>query len=234
MYDERRPIIHKRLSDEPPEVRAGFVSKVYGILSVQLFVTALVATPFVTSTAVKSFVAHYGFPLVIGISVLNIGFLIAMLCCGQNTLREYPTNYMLLGGFTITEGLLVGVICCFYSVQAILFAVFATSILVGSLTVYAMTTEKDFTGMGPYLFAAVVALFIFGIICMFFPFPFIHKIYCGLGILLFSFYLIYDTQMIMGNGELCIGIDDYCFAALQLYIDIIQLFLYILQLFGDR
>merc|ERR1719223_410748 len=54
--------------------------------------------------------------------------------------------------------------------------------------------------------------FLVGLICMIFPFPFMHKVYCGCGILLFSFYLIYDTQMIMGNHELCIGIDDYCFA----------------------
>merc|ERR1719453_205094 len=159
-----------------------------------------------------------------------------MVCpCGcQNNMRIFPTNYLLLAGFTITEGMLVGVICSQYTLASVLAAVFATGILVLGLTVYAVTTKSDFTGMGGYIFAALLVLFIFGIFTMFMPFPFMETVYCCLGILVFSFYLIFDTQLIMGNGALKIGIDDYVFAALQLYIDIIQLFLYMLRLFGER
>merc|ERR1719356_595533 len=97
-----------------------------------------------------------------------------------------------------------------------------------------MITKRDFTGMGPYLFAACIVLIIFGIFAAFLHCPFMEKVYSCLGILVFSFYLIYDTQMIMGKGELALGIDDYCLGAFMLYMDIIQIFLYILQLFGDR
>jgi len=227
---------NKHIGDEPPEIRSGFIQKVYSILTVQLFLTAVVASPFVMHEGCKAFVRHWGFPLVIGISVLNIVFLCFLICpCGcQENMRTYPKNYFLLGGFTITEGLLVGITCSFYTVASVLFAVFATSVLVGSLTAYAMYTKTDFTDMGGYLFCAMVVLMIFGFMCMMVGGPFMHKVYCCLGILLFSFYLIYDTQMIMGKGELCLGVDDYVFGALQLYIDIIQLFLFILQLFGDR
>merc|ERR1712032_739354 len=128
----------------------------------------------------------------------------------------------------------VGVICCASTVNSVLYAVLATGFLVGGLTFYAITTKSDFTGMGVYLFAAMLVLMTFGFFCMFVASPLMHKIYCGLGIFAFSFYLIYDTQLVMGNGELRLGIDDYVFAALQLYLDIIQLFLYILQLVGDR
>jgi len=226
----------KLISEEEVEVRAGFITKVYGILSAQLLLTALMASPFVFSESMKAFVKTQGLPLVIGVTVLNIVFLCAMICpCGcEKNMRTFPQNYLLLGGFTITEGVLVGVVCSFYTVGSVLFAVFATSVLVGGLTAYAMYTKTDFTGMGAYLFAGMLVLMMFGFFCMFLPFPFMHKVYCSLGILLFSFYLIFDTQMMMGKGELKIGVDDYVFAALQLYIDIIQLFLYILQLFGSR
>ena len=50
------------------------------------------------------------------------------------------------------------------------------------------------------------------------------------GVLIYSIYLIYDTQLIMGNVGIQYNIDDYCFAALNLYIDIIYLFLKLLQL----
>ena len=35
----------------------------------------------------------------------------------------------------------------------------------------------------------------------------------------YSLYIIYDTQLIMGNVGIEYSIDDYCFAALNLYID---------------
>jgi len=227
---------NKRVAFEPPEVRSGFIVKVYGILTAQLILTAAVASPFVASPGLKAWVKINGLPLVIGVCILNILFLCFMMCpCGcEKNMRTFPINYLLLGGFTITEGFLVGVICAGYTVASVLFAVAATAVLVFSLTMFAIYTKSDFTGMGVYLFAAMMCLMIFSFFCIFLPFPIMHKIVCCFGILLFSFFLIYDTQMVMGKGELAIGIDDYVFAALQLYIDIIQLFLYILQLFGSR
>lgn len=44
-------------------------------------------------------------------------------------------------------------------------------------------------------------------------------------------YLVYDTQIMMGGGkQYSISPEEYVFAALNLYLDIINLFLYILQL----
>ena len=55
--------------------------------------------------------------------------------------------------------------------------------------------------------------------------------------ILYGFYLVYDTQLIMGGKSYEISMDDYIFgkislilAAVMLYIDIIQLFLEILKL----
>jgi len=235
--NDSEPLLQRKLiSEEPPEIRSGFITKVYGILTAQLLLTAVVATPFVTNESMRAFVRTHGLPLVILVSVLNIVFLFALTCpCGcEKNMRTFPLNYLLLGGFTVTEGVLVGVCCTQYTVTSVLFAVVATAALVGGLSLYAVFTKTDFTGCGPYLFAACLVLLIFGLFTAFLPFPFAHKIYCCLGILLFSFFLIFDTQLIMGKGEYSLSIDDYVFAALQLYIDIIQLFLYILQLFGDR
>lgn len=234
--DEGQGLYSKPIGLEPPEIRSGFIQKVYCILSAQLLLTALVAAPFVLNEDMKLFVKQHGLPLVIGVTVLNILFLCFLICpCGcQENMRKYPLNFCLLGGFTITEGLLVGVVCAFYTLGSVLLAVVATAFLVGGLTIYAMVTKTDFTDMGGYLFAGLLVLMIFGVFVMFFPYPIMHKIYCCLGILLFSFFLIYDTQMITGQGEIQLGVDEYVFGALQLYIDIIQLFMYILQLVGDR
>jgi len=237
MAQAAEPLLERKVvSEEPPEIRAGFITKVYGILCAQLLLTAAIAAPFVLSAGVKAFVHVHGFPLVILAVVLNIGFLFAMTCpCGcERNMRTFPTNYLLLAGFTATEGFLVGVCCAQYTVASVAISVAATGLLVGALTAYAFFTKTDFTGFGPYLLAASLVLMIFGLFLAFVSSPFMHKVYCCLGILVFSFYLIFDTQLIVGKGKCSLGVDDYVFAALQLYIDIIQLFLYILQLFGSR
>ena len=79
-----------------------------------------------------------------------------------------------------------------------------------------MYTKTDFTGLGPYFFAAVLVFMIFGFFCMIVGGPFVHKVYCCLGILLFSFHLIYDTQLMLGGGELSLAVDEYVLAALNL------------------
>jgi len=56
--------------------------------------------------------------------------------------------------------------------------------------------------------------------------------YCGVGVVIFTVYLAYDTKMIMGGGRMELSPDDWILAVVQLYVDIVQIFLYLLQLFG--
>lgn len=59
--------------------------------------------------------------------------------------------------------------------------------------------------------------------------------YSFLCVLLFTMYLVWDTQMIIGgNHENKFDVDEYVLAALQIYMDIINIFINLLQLFGDR
>lgn len=80
-------------------------------------------------------------------------------------------------------------------------------------------------------FSLIIALWSF-----FAPVPHgIRLVYACLGVLLFSFFIVYDTQLIVGGAHKhAFDIDDYCFAALNLYLDIINLFLFLLQIFGAR
>jgi FtsH-binding integral membrane protein len=80
-------------------------------------------------------------------------------------------------------------------------------------------------------------MIISGFILIFFPSYLGTIIYSGIGALLFSAYLIFDTQMIIGGKRdryMEFSVDDYVPAAISLYIDIVQLFIYMLQIFGDR
>ena len=59
-------------------------------------------------------------------------------------------------------------------------------------------------------------------------------IYNLLGVLIYSVYLIYDTQLLAGGKRYQLSLDDYVVAALIVYLDIIMIFLYLLQLLGGK
>jgi len=69
----------------------------------------------------------------IAITIVNVLFMCFLICpCGcEKNMRTFPTNYLLLGGFTITEGLLVGIVCAHYTAASIFFAVIACAVVVG-------------------------------------------------------------------------------------------------------
>ena len=150
--------------------------------------------------------------------------IIAMSCCIENA-RMYPRNMILLGIFTVAEGLFLGVFCCFFDATAVLMAAGITAAVVIALTAFATFTTIDFTGMGMYLYAALIALILCGLfggifigtVESFRNFQYLYA--CG-GVVLFSLYLVYDTQLIVGgqHKKFQFSVDDYVFAALNIYL----------------
>eukprot|EP00928_Gymnodinium_smaydae_P056375 TRINITY_DN3976_c0_g1_i1.p2 TRINITY_DN3976_c0_g1~~TRINITY_DN3976_c0_g1_i1.p2 ORF type:complete len:172 (+),score=34.65 TRINITY_DN3976_c0_g1_i1:354-869(+) len=140
--------------------------------------------------------------------------------------------------------LLVGVICTQYSMASVGYVFLATAGIMAALTVYAVKTKQDFTGMGMYVFAVMAGFCVLSLLGMFFPGKLMHKVIAGAGAILFSFVIIYDTQLIFGTAsvqferaaarKIEFSLDMYAFAAYQLYLDFINMFLYLLELFGKR
>ena len=57
--------------------------------------------------------------------------------------------------------------------------------------------------------------------------------YGSAGALVFSLYIVYDTQLMMGgNRKYSLDPEEYIFAALNIYLDVINLFMYILMIVG--
>lgn len=234
--ESQTPLMNSDYIDEKTDaiLRRGFVRKVYGILSAQLALTAAIAGPLVFSRAAQLWLMANLW--VVGLAAATTLITMLVMVCIPSTARSYPGNYIMLFLFTASEGLLVGVTASAYTVPSVIMALVMTVLIVAGLTVYACTTKDDFTGAGPYLFAFLWGMIVFGIILIFFPSPFAQKLYAGMGAILFCMYIVYDTQLIMGgkNHRYKFGLDDYVFAALNIYLDIIQLFLYLLKLFGER
>ena len=110
-----------------------------------------------------------------------------------------------------------------------------TAAMVFGLTIYACVTKEDFTESlcGFFIVAVLLCMIVALIPIYIFVHPLLaHLMWCTVGVFIFSFYIIWDTQVIIGgkHKHAEFDVDDYILAAIILYIDIIQLFLYILEL----
>lgn len=47
-----------------------------------------------------------------------------------------------------------------------------------------------------------------------------------------SAYLVYDIQLMLGGKNYAVSEDEYVFAALSIYLDVVLLFLFVLQFLG--
>eukprot|EP00928_Gymnodinium_smaydae_P031630 TRINITY_DN23156_c0_g2_i2.p1 TRINITY_DN23156_c0_g2~~TRINITY_DN23156_c0_g2_i2.p1 ORF type:complete len:316 (-),score=48.84 TRINITY_DN23156_c0_g2_i2:113-1060(-) len=223
---------------QPSYIRRDFVRKVYSILTVQLLITVAIVYPFVTSVS-QEWVAQ-NMSLYYMSAFGSLALMIGVTCCCQQAVRVFPWNYGFLLAITLCMGVMLGFVSTIYTVGSVVQALATTALVFLGLTAYACFTKTDFTGMGPYLFAGLWAMMMFGFVMwiwsLFAPVPsFMHTVYALCGVLLFTFYIIYDTQLVIGgNHQHQFDVDDYAFAALNLYLDIVNMFLYILELMGDR
>lgn len=89
-----------------------------------------------------------------------------------------------------------------------------------------------------YIAIASVCFIMFGLVAiiasMFFKVKFLILLYALGGSLLMMLYLFLDVQLLMGGRKYEISPEDYIFAAVQIFIDIVQMFWYLLTLFGSR
>lgn len=160
-------------------------------------------------------------------------FTMLALCCFQDVRRTVPMNYIFLGVFTVAQSFMLGVVCIRYKTDIVLMAVGITAIVCLALTLFAFQSFCDFTVFGGALFVASIILLVLGLVAFFFPGRTISLVYASLGAFLFSVYLVYDTQMMMGGDhKYSISPDEYIFAALNLYLDIVQILLHILTILG--
>ena len=217
-----------RINDMQNEMRLGFIKKVYGILSMQLVITVIFCIASVSSERFSKFQINYIFILIICL-VLALVLPCVIVCC-ESTMRKTPNNYIILFTFTFAESYLVSFICGVTNPRFVFMAAVMTCAMVSALTLYACTTKTDITVQGGMIFLFGCAFLMLGFFVLFTSNRFIHILYCVFGIILFGWYLLYDTQLILGNKQNSFDYDDYILASFQLYTDIISLFLKILEL----
>jgi FtsH-binding integral membrane protein len=99
-----------------------------------------------------------------------------------------------------------------------------------SVTAYACLTKTDFTTSRGILCGLVIGMLLFGIFTgVYYESRLLGMVFCLIFIIIYTIFIVIDTQMIAGGKRGQFSYDDYIVASLILYIDIIRLFLYMLR-----
>jgi modulator of FtsH protease len=145
--------------------------------------------------------------------------------------NKTPLNLVLLFAFTFMTGFTLAPTLAVFIARNMGYVIGEafglTAVAFGVLTIFAMNTKRDFTTMGKMLFITLIVLVVAGIANIFLHLPMLQLIIAAVGAVLFSMFILYDTQNII-RGNVSSEIE----AAVALYLDFLNLFVSLLQILG--
>lgn len=163
-------------------------------------------------------------------AVVNIIVLI-MISCFETFRRRHPVNLICLSIYTFTMSVLLGVASSFMDANVVLAGVGITALLVTGLALYATQTKYDYTAARGVILTMVVGFLVIAVMEIWIP-SLVRNLPIACLMAIFScFFLIYDLQLIIGgNHTYSFNPEEYVFAALTLYVDIVRILIYVLRI----
>ncbi|XP_077074936.1 protein lifeguard 2-like isoform X1 [Siphateles boraxobius] len=216
------------------KIRRIFIRKVYTILMLQLSVTFSFVALFVFCKPVKDYIQTNPGWYWASYAVFFVTYLTLSCCRGPR--RQFPWNLILLMIFTLSLSYMTGMLSSYYNTKSVIICLGITILVCLAITIFSFQTKIDITSYQGVLVVFCTVVFICGIVLAFIlPFgyvPWLHAVYAVLGAILFCMFLAFDTQMLMGSKRYTISPEEYIFATLSIYLDIVYIFSFFLQLFG--
>lgn len=213
--DEITQIIEKN-------VRLRFIRKIYTLLCIQLLTTLIMSVGVAYTPSAQQFIVHHT-GLFYGAIIMTFVFLFASFAWG----RQHPHGLLILAGFTLCESYTISTLSCIYDAQSIILAWGLTFTVFLSLTIYVHYTKKDFQYLGAALMSSLMILILAGLFQLFFSTgPILNTAISAFGAMVAVGYILYDTSDIVHR----LTPDDYIYACISLYLDVIMLFVRLLEL----
>ncbi|MBA2709826.1 MAG: Bax inhibitor-1/YccA family protein [Tatlockia sp.] len=163
-------------------------------------------------------------PILMIVGVYGLMFL-------TQSLRNSPLGLVSVFAFTGFLGYTLGPLLNYYMMsfanghQLIGTALGGTGIIFFALSGYALTTRKDFSFLGGFLFVGVMVALLGMIAGIFFSIPALQLAISGLFVLISSGLILFQTSEIIHNGE-----TNYISATVSLFVSIYNLFVSLLNL----
>jgi modulator of FtsH protease len=210
--------------DEQPALSSAEANKLirqtYTLLSMTLFFTAFTAG---IAMVMNLPPIHWAITL---IGYFGLLFLTSYL---QNSVWGLVSVFALTGFMGLTLGPILNMYLTMFSngSQLIMMAFGSTAAIFLGLSGYALTTRKDFSFLGGFLFVGILVAFLAGIGAVVFQMPGLSLAVSAMFVLLMSGLILYQTSEMVHGHE-----TNYIMATVGLYVSIYNLFLSLLQLFG--
>ncbi|XP_034642031.1 protein lifeguard 3 [Trachemys scripta elegans] len=215
-------------------VRHAFIRKVYTIISVQLLVTVGIIAVFTFVSPVRNFVRRNVAVYYCSYAVFLVTYLV--LACCQGPRRHFPCNVILLSIFTLAMAFMAGTIASMYDTTAVLIAMVITAKVAIIVTIFCFQTKVDFTSCtGLFCVLGIVVLLtsiVTAIVLYYKYIQLVHMVFAAVVAIVFTLFLAYDTQLLVGNKQYALSPEEYVFGALEIYVDIVYIFLFLLRFLG--
>lgn len=221
----------------------GYMLRVYNYLASGLLISGLVAMGVLYTPMVSLFYQVAPNGQVMGLNMLGMIavfaplalLFIAMFAAQKMSAGATQAFYW---AFVALQGISLSTLLVVYTGESVVRVFFITAAAFAALSLYGYTTKRDLSGLGKFLFMGVIGLLIAMVVNMFMASTMMQFIISGVGVLVFSGLIAYDTQAIKERYYDGLGHEAETkmavFSALSLYINFINLLQFLLMFLGNR
>ena len=111
--------------------------------------------------------------------------------------------------------------------SVVMTALGGTGVIFLALSAYALTTRRDFSFLGGFLFTGFIVVIVAAVANIFLQIPLLSLVISAVVILIMSGFILFDTSRMINGGE-----TNYLFATVSLYLSIFNIFIHLLHLLG--
>ncbi|MCY4452160.1 MAG: Bax inhibitor-1/YccA family protein [Immundisolibacterales bacterium] len=111
--------------------------------------------------------------------------------------------------------------------NVVMTALGGTGVIFLALSGYALTTRRDFSFLGGFLFTGFVVVLVAAVANIFLQIPILSLVISAVVILIMSGFILFDTSRMVNGGE-----TNYILATVSLYLSIFNIFIHLLHLLG--
>lgn len=213
------------------------MNKVYGLMSVGMAITALVAWAVGTNEAMVG--AIFGSPLkwVVMFAPLIVVFAFGAMINRMSAAAAQLVFYV----YAALMGLSLSFIFVAFTGYSIVQTFLVTAIAFAGLSLWGYTTKRDISGWGSFLIMGVIGILVASLVNIFLASSAVQFAISVLGVLIFAGLTAFDTQNIKNTYLAMAAQGDQewlgksaIMGALNLYLDFLNMFMFLLQFMGNR
>ncbi len=138
--------------------------------------------------------------------------------------------------YAAITGVTLGIVLMTYELGSVLAAGSSAAAVFGAAAIYGSVTKRDLTGLGRYLFMALIGLIVASVVNILVGWSWLSFGVSVAGVVIFTALTAYDVQKIQ-RGDMAAWAGSMekgaVLGAFHLYLDFINLFFLLLRLFGS-